>query len=47
MWQLRQVVVSDSDLHVSDGALIVLPVRLILTIEQLNVRGKAESVDHV
>jgi len=45
--QLRQVVISDSDLHVSDRALIVLPVRPILTIEQLNVRGIAESVDDV
>jgi hypothetical protein len=46
MWQLREVVISDSDLHVSDRALIVLPVRPILTIEQLNVRGIEEGVDY-
>jgi len=45
-WQLRKVVVSDSDLHVSDSALIVSPLRVILTIEQLDVRGIADGVDH-
>jgi len=45
-WQLRKVVVSDSDLHVSDRALIILPVHPILTIEQLNMRGIADGVDH-
>lgn len=38
-WQLRQVVLSYSDFHVSDSALIVSPRRVILTIEQLNVCG--------
>jgi hypothetical protein len=45
-WKLRQVVVSDSDFHVSDGALIVLPVCPILAIEQLKIRGMADGVDH-
>jgi len=44
--QLRKVVISDSDLHVSDPALIVSPLRVILTIEQLDVRGIADGVDH-
>ena len=44
--QLRQVIVSDSDLHVSDRVLIVSILRVILTIEQLEICGIAEGVDH-
>jgi hypothetical protein len=46
MWQLCQVIVSDSDFHVSDRALIILPIRPILTMEQLNIRGIEERADH-
>jgi hypothetical protein len=46
MWQLGQVIVSYSNLHVSDSALIVSPLRVVLTIEQLNIRGIAHGVDH-
>jgi len=45
-WQLREIVISDSDLHVSDRALIIATVRPVLTIEQLNVRGIEEGVDY-
>jgi len=45
--QLRQVIVTDSDFHMSDLAIIVSPIRLILTMEQLNVRGIEEGVDHI
>jgi len=44
--QLRKVIVSDSDLHVSDRVLIVSILRVILTIEQLEICGIAEGVDH-
>jgi len=45
--QLRQVIIPYSNLHVSDLILIVSSLRVVLTIEQLNVRGIAESVDDI
>ena len=46
MWQLRQVIVSYSNLHVSDSAVIVSTLWVILAIEQLNIRGIADDIDH-
>ena len=45
--ELRQVIVSDSDFHMSDRAFIILSICPVLTIEQLNVRGKADGIDHM
>ena len=47
MGELRQVIVSDSDFHVSDSAVTISSLRVVLTIEQLDVRGKADGIDHM
>jgi len=44
---LRQVIVADSDFHMSDRAIIILPIRPVLTIEQLEITWIAEGVDHI
>jgi hypothetical protein len=46
VWQLRQVIVSYSNLHVSDSAVIVSALRVILAIEQLKISGIADDIDH-
>ena len=45
--QLRQVIIPYSNLHVSDLALIVSPIRIILAIEQLDVCGMTDGIDDV